>query len=90
MEASLIVRFKGLQSLQQRRWWRGQEAARREKEAKPACCRDLSPCLSVQADWPTGTSSAPLHRGMMAAGYFKVEVSKRPPTGKRSDSPAAV
>lgn len=90
LEAFLIVRFKGLQSLQQWRRWRGQEAARREKEAKPASCRELSPCLSVQTDWPTGTSSALLHRGMMAAGYFKVEVSKRPPTGKRTDRPAAV
>lgn len=85
LKGSLIVRFKGLQSLQQRRWWRGQEVARREKEAKAASCRELSPCLSVQTDWPTGTSSALLHRGMMAAGYFKVEVSKRPPTGNRTD-----
>ncbi len=90
LKASLIVRFKGLQSLQQRRWWREQETARCEKEAKPASCQELSPCLSVQTDWPTGTSSALLHRGMMAAGYFKVEVSKRPPTGNRTDRPAAV
>lgn len=84
------MRFKGLQSLQQWQWWQGQEASRREKRAEPASCRELSPWLNVQTDWPTGTSSALLHRGMMAAGYFKVEVSKRPPTGKRTDRLAAV
>lgn len=38
----------------------------------------------------TGTSSARLHGGPMTAGYFKVEVSKRPPTGKETDGLTAV
>lgn len=36
VKASRIVRFKGPQSLQQRRWWRGQEAALHEKAKQPA------------------------------------------------------
>lgn len=84
---SLVVRAAGLHHYRSSRDVGGKGQCEVRRKRSHPTCRKLSPCFSVQTDWSTGTSSALLHWGMMEAGYFKLEVSKRPPCGKTTDRP---